>query len=198
MKLSELAEIRSGFVLTRFRRSEGEPPVASCRLLTLSAISDADAAIVLTAIEHFDTKSPLSAEHLTRTGDIVLRLTAPYTAVLIGDEESGLAVPSTFIIIRVRDERADPAFLAWMLNRPQLRRDIERNTWTSVLKAVNVQYFNDLEIQLPPLAQQRQIAAVDRLARKEAQLLRQLADAKSALANALLEQNYQIQPKRGK
>ena len=191
MKLSELAEIRSGFVLSRFRKGEDEKPAACSRLLTLSAVNDADAAIDMDALEEFSVKAPLSPEHVTRSSDIVLRLTVPYTAVLIGEAESGLAVPSTFIIIRVKDGRADPAFLAWLLNRPRLRRDIERNTWTSVLKAVNVQYFNNLQIQLPPLAQQLSIAVVDRLARREARLLRELADAKSARANALLEQRYE-------
>ena len=197
MKLSELAEIRSGFVLSRFRRSKDEPAAARYRLLTLSAVDDAGMTIDTDRLEGLETKAPLSAEHLTRTGDIVMRLTAPYTAVLIGEAEQNIAVPSTFIVVRIKDERADPAFIAWLLNRPARRRDIERNTWASVLKAVNVQYFNDLELRLPALEQQRLIARVSSLVRREAQLLQQLADAKNALANTLLERHYKTLPKRG-
>ena len=197
MKLSELAEIRSGFVLSRFRRSKDEPAAARYRLLTLSAVDDAGMTIDTDRLEGLETKAPLSSDHLTRTGDIVMRLTAPYTAVLIGEAEQNIAVPSTFIVVRINDERADPAFIAWLLNRPARRRDIERNTWASVLKAVNVQYFNDLELRLPALEQQRLIARVSSLVRREAQLLQQLADAKNALANTLLERHYKTLPKRG-
>ena len=41
-----------------------------------------------------------SPEYLTHTGDVVIRLTAPYTAVLITEQLEGYVIPSSFVVVR--------------------------------------------------------------------------------------------------
>ena len=80
MHLGELASVRSGLVLAR---KESREPTPYCyNLLTLRSIHP-DGSIAQEDLSVFHASEPLKAEYLTQPGDIIVRLTTPYTAILI-------------------------------------------------------------------------------------------------------------------
>ncbi len=176
MLLGDLAKIRSGLILSR-KEAKKEPPVYQYRSLSLRAILP-DGAIDQDALGVLGTVAPLKNEYLTQSGDIVVRLSIPYTAVLIDDAATGLVISSNFVVIRVSDKSLLPEYLAWLLNTNAVKRDIAESTGGNMLGSVNAGYFQKLDIQLLPLAEQKTIAEMNQLARREVQLLRQLADEK--------------------
>lgn len=193
MKLKEIASIRSGLVLARKQASWPSP--YRHPLLTLRAILP-EGSIDTGQLDIYDAKEPLGEEYLTQLGDIIVRLTAPYTAVLIEPDTAGIVVSSNFIIIRANEQSVLPEYLSWYLNTQSIKTDIYSNATSNMLGAVKARYFSELELTLPSLMQQQSIARLNALARRETQLLQKLAETKKQLYTYILEQT-DISMKRG-
>ena len=99
MKLGELATVRSGLVLSRKQAREGKPVKRQYPLLSFRAIHP-NGYIDMEQLDGFDAAEQLSPEYLTQIGDVIIRLTSPYTAVLIDEASAGMVVSSNFVIIR--------------------------------------------------------------------------------------------------
>lgn len=194
MKLGDLASIRSGLVLSR-KESKGSEeyryPLINLRCIRQEAEIDRNEADV------YNARELIKAEYLSRKGDIVVRLTSPYTAVLIDETTSGMVISSNLVVIRVEDERLLPEYLYWFLNTPDVRRRIYENATSNMLGAIKARLLTDLELTLLPIGEQRGIAQLNLLAKRENQLLRELADKKAKYHAQLLDRAY-IRAKRGK
>ena len=83
MRLGTVAQVRSGLVLARKQarsRTEYRYPLLNLKCIHPSGYIDTSLCEVFDSVEH------LNPEYITHKGDIVIRLTIPYTAVLITDE----------------------------------------------------------------------------------------------------------------
>lgn len=187
MKLKDLAEVRSGLVLARKQAKNGGR--FRYPLMTLRSFRD-DGTLDVQPEDTYSTEEALRPEYLTQPGDIVMRLTQPYTAVLIAAENAGIVISSNFAVIRCQKERVVPAFLYWLLNTEPMKRWFYKSSAGNMLSAVSPRALAGTELTLPPLAAQRQAAAIYQLARREASLLRILADEKMMYCEALLARLY--------
>ena len=142
-------------------------------------------------------KEPLKEEYLSQSGDIIVRLTAPYTAVLIDETTSGMVVSSNFVVIRVEDKSLLPEYLFWLLNTEKIKRKIYENATSNMLGAVNARFLADFELALLSVEDQRKISQFNLLAKRERQLLRMLADEKEKYYAGVLNQAYK-RAKKGK
>jgi len=148
MNLGEIADIRSGLVLSRKQARADSPQAIRYHQLSLRAVK-AEGEIDPAELEPYFAKEPLSMDYLTQPNDIVVRLTAPYTAVLIDDTTRNLVITSNFVVIRIRGTELMPGYLYWYLNTPKAKRQIYQNTTKSMISSVNARYFCRLELQLP-------------------------------------------------
>lgn len=187
MKLSEVASVRSGLVLSR--KQSREPSDIQYPLLTLRAINPGGY-IELSELDIFNAVERLGGEYLTHAGDVVIRLTAPYTAVLIEESTAGMVVSSNFVIIRADSRQVLPEYLYWLINTQQVKRAIYENTSSNMLGAIKSKYFSDFELAPIPLQQQRFLADMNLLAIKEGRLLRELAAEKEKFHARLIERAY--------
>lgn len=165
MKLGELATVRSGLVLSRKQACKGAPVKMRYPLLNFRAIHP-NGYIDMEQLDGFDAAEQLSPEYLTQIGDVIIRLTSPYTAVLIDEASAGMVVSSNFVIIRVDRNRLLPGYLVWLINTPKIRKAIYENTSSNMLGAINAKFFSEFEI--PPLSilQQQKIAELYLLAKR--------------------------------
>ena len=185
MKLSDLAQIQSGLVLSR-KQARGEH-ICRYPLLNLRAIHS-NGRINLEQIDIYDASEPLKPEYIATSGDLVVRLSSPYTAILIDEKTSGMVISSNFVMIRTDRNRLLPEYLFWLLHTPKLKRDILLHIDASMLGTIKASYFSQLDIDLPSLSDQDKIAELNRLARQETELLSELATKKEQLYTALLQQ----------
>ena len=183
MKLGEIASVRSGLVLSR--KLARENPVQRYRLLNLRSITP-EGYIDMNETDVFDAKETLPGEYLSQVGDIVIRLSAPYTAVLIDEESEGMVVSSNFVIVRTDPQELLPEFLYWLLNTSEVKHRMFENSSSNMLGAVKPKFFADYEITPLPIPEQQKIAAINALAKAESKLLRQLANAKEQYYEAIL------------
>ena len=184
MNLGTVAAIRSGLVLSRKLSRE----ISSYRypLLNLRAIHP-DGYILPDSLEVFYATELLRQEYLTQQGDIIIRLSIPYTAILIDTDMTGMVVSSNFAIIRLNQKYMLPEYLLWLLNTPDTKRKIYENSSSNMLSAVRPTFFAELEVLLLPLADQEKIAKLNLLAKQEIQLLKKLADEKERYYVAVIE-----------
>lgn len=188
-RLSDCAEVRSGLVLSRkiaHKKSANRYP-----LLNLKSVND-NATVNLRTLDVFDAAEPLSAEYVTQEDDIIVRMSSPYTAVLIDAVTAGMVVSSNFVIIRCDGWQLLPSYLFWYLNTAAVKKDIRANSARNMLSAIRPQYFAALKLPLIPLEKQRLIADFHRAARKETALLERLCAEKEKYYQAQLEKLNKI------
>lgn len=194
MKLQDLASVRSGLVLSR--KQAKEPVGYPYRSINLRAIQP-DALINLSEVDVYQAKEPLKPEYLSQIGDIIVRLTAPYTAVLVDETTEGMVISSNFVVIRIESEKLLPEYLFWLLNTQSVKRDIYENATSNMLGAVNAKFLAEIEIALLPIAEQQKLAQIYLTSRREIRLLRELAEEKERYYAKSLDQTYK-KVKRGK
>ena len=97
VKLSDWAEIRSGLVLAR--KQSTSPTPNNYKLLTLKSINP-KGYIEEDLLDDYFAIERLNENYISQMGDIVVRTSSPYTAVLIDKETQGIVVSSYFTIIR--------------------------------------------------------------------------------------------------
>ena len=175
MNLGNVASVRSGLVLSRKLSRERSPYCYP--LLNLRAIHP-DGYILSDGLEVFHAVEPLGQEYLTQLGDIIVRLSIPYTAVLIGTDMEGIVVSSNFAIVRSNQEQILPEYLLWLLNTPDIKKKIYESSSSNMLSAVRPTFFADLDISLLSLVNQRKIAQLNLLAKQESRLLKKLTEEK--------------------
>lgn len=178
MKLGDIAVVRSGLVLSRKQARESTP--YRYPLLTLRSIKE-DGTIDVSQTDIFDATEPLSAEYVSHAGDVIVRLSTPYTAVLVDDTTENMVVSSNFVIIRTDQRYLLPGYLFWVLNTPKVKRQMYENTSSNMLGAIKAKYFSEFEVSPLSISDQEKVAALNTLARREAALLRQLAEQKEIL-----------------
>ena len=193
LKLGDIASVRSGLVLSR--KLSKMPTQYRYQLINLRSINQAGY-IETENVDLYDATEPLSSEYLTHTGDVVIRLTAPYTAVLIDDTTSGMVISSNLVVIRAEASQILPEYLYWLLNTPKVKRQIYENTSSNMLGAIKPRYFADFEVNLLSMENQETIAALNLLAHKERQLLNELAMEKEKYYSYTINE-IQKQMRRG-
>ena len=184
MTLGDVAEVRSGLVLAR-KQAPGISDFAY-KLLTLRSIHP-NGYVDVKQLDVFHAAEDLQLCYLSQVGDIVIRLTAPYTAIFVDESTAGMVVSSNFVIIRADRNELLPEYLFWLLNTPKVKRSIYENATSNMLGAVKAKYFSGFELPVLPLAKQQQIADINALALKEAKLLRNLAEQKECYYSFMID-----------
>ena len=187
MKLEKLSTVRSGLVLGRKLSkdpSEHRYPLLNLRSIQPNGTIDASLCEVFYATEY------LNPEYLTHEDDIVIRLTAPYTAVLITADLEGYVIPSSFIVVRARKDVLLPEYLVWLLNSQLSKKQIYDGAATNMLGGIKPRFFAEIDVDPLPVEQQRAIARLSILAQRETQLLNDLAAEKGKYYDYAINKIY--------
>ena len=111
MRLNEIASVRTGIVTGRKRVEEGAASPYCYKALNLKCLSP-EGNLDLKNIEEYQAKEKLKQEFFTQEGDVLIRLSFPYTSVLIDDKKMcGYLVPSHFAILRTDKKKALPEYI---------------------------------------------------------------------------------------
>ena len=191
MTIGELAVIRTGLVTTRTKRTAGGSDEYQYTMLNLKCISQ-DGGIDLAQTEPYFLSKSLKDDYFTNNGDILVRLSSPYTPILINKSEwCGLLVPSHFAIIRAKLPLALPEYLYWTLCREKNRITFMQNcSGSHVLGTIGAGVIASLPVTMLSLEQQRTLGQIMLLAEKEQQLLDRLSREKKKYNTLLLNQIY--------
>lgn len=191
MLLEDVAAIRTGVVTTRKKADEKDPTIYEYKLLNLKCAAPAGY-LDLRYAETFLTVEALKPEYFTQIGDILVRLSAPYTAIMITREEwCGYLVPSHFAIIRVDNTVACPEYILWLLKRDSTKQKILQNiSGSGAFGTINSKFFSTLSVKKLPLNKQKIIGQMQILSGKEQELLHKLTIQKEIYNKLLVDKIY--------
>lgn len=191
MQLGELASVRTGLVTARKKSKENQRPTKTYLSINLKCISSAGHFNIGVSEEYLSSEI-LKADYFTQKGDILVRLSAPYTAVMIKeDNECGYLVPSHFAIIRADRKEALPEYILWFLKKESTRQLILQNSsGSSAFGTISSGFLASLNIRKLPMDKQAVIGKLLMLSEKEQELLRKLAAQKEIYNRELVNQIY--------
>ena len=191
MLLENVATIRTGVVTTRKKAGEKDPVIHEYKLLNLKCAATAGY-LDLQYSETLGTTEPLKPEYFTQMDDILVRLSAPYTAIMITREEwCDYLVPSHFAIIRVDKTVASPEYILWFLRRESTKQKILQNiSGSGAFGTINSKFFSTLSIRSLPLKKQKTIGQMQILSEKEQELLHKLTAQKEIYNKLLIDKIY--------
>lgn len=183
--LIELADISVGLMTVRMISKKPTP--YEYKTLNLRSAAQQEA-IDLNRLDVSYYQNQVPETYFTRQGDVIVRNAKPYIAIAITRETEGLVIPSCYIVIRVLDpNQLDPDYLAWHINTPKVQQTLYREATGYLLAPIGAQQFKRLQVPLPAISYQRKLMDFNALAKKEVDLLRQLADAREMLYNSIMK-----------
>ncbi len=189
MKLSDVAEIRSGLVLSRKTAEPDSNDAKEYKQLNLKCIQD-NGEIDLDLVENFRSKENLTKSYLTQPGDIVVRLTSPFTAVLITEATSNLVITSNFCVVRIYENQMVKGYVHWYLNSETVKRDTEKNKTGSLYSAIKPGFYMELELKELSFEDQKLIGETYSASIKELKLLEELKKKKELYYREALQSFY--------
>lgn len=101
-KISDLADVQGGIVLSRKEAKNQKESVFEYSRLTLRAF-DENGNINRSELEIFHACESLENALFTKVGDVVIRLVSPMYPASIEPDYENILVPSQFAILRVKD-----------------------------------------------------------------------------------------------
>ena len=191
MTINDIAVVRTGLVTARKKKDAASLGTYKYQLLNLRCIAN-EGYIDKEYIEPYELSEELKDDYLTRMGDILIRLSAPYTAVMINKPElCGIVVPSHFAIIRVDERYALPGYVFWVLRRDKNKITMMQNSsGSTAFGTISSGLISSLPITLLPLHEQQIIGELLCLSEREQELLQKLSEEKKTYNTLLLNQIY--------
>jgi len=183
MKLINMSEVQTGLVLVRKRTDAKEKDTHKYRMLTLKSF-EPRGWVNEGELDVFFSKEKLENKYLTNKGDIIIRLTTPYTAICINDKQEGLVIPSNFAIIRLKKQIYIPEFVALFLNSEIIEKKFFKSSISTTIPLIKTKHLREIDISDIPLAVQQKIVELNQLQVKEKILLSCLMKEKEKLAKA--------------
>lgn len=158
-KISEIADIQSGLVLSR-KASKENMNVYPYQRLTLRSVTE-DCLLDISSFETYEACEPIDEQFLTKENDIIVRLFAPVCATLITKDYEGLVVPSQLAIIRLKDSCPYlPGYLSVYLTNQRILENLVEGAGMAAQKIIKVGNISELEIPCLPMEKQKMISDI--------------------------------------
>lgn len=186
IKLNDIAEIKSGLVLSRKKAEAHSPFEYSYKVVSLKSFNE-NALFDDTFTDEFISNEQINEEYKVSLCDILLRLREPNFAAYIYKEYDDLIYSSLMVRIRVKSDKFDPHFLAHYLNSSAVKRALAPDVSGTAITMISVASINNLKIPLVNLQTQNKIVKYLNLVRQESEILQNLATQKQKYHKSIFE-----------
>ena len=184
-QLNSIAEIRMGVTL-RGRDATRPDSKGSYRFVRIGDISQ-DGTLRSKDFLRIEPNEPVHEELWLRPGDVLFpNRGTRTTAFAFNLDEPRTIVGPQFFIIRPNRKIVLPEYLAWFLRSSQAGAHFESRRKGTYVQIIQRSDLAELEIPLPTLAKQLQVAQIAELARQERELAERLLQLKSRYTNEQL------------
>lgn len=95
---------------------------------------------------------------LSEKGDIILKVTTPFDACLINENDEGLFIPSFCMKLKIKDKRINPYYLLAFINSSSFYNVAKSSSVGVAISIINISKVKEIEIPLISLEEQEIIA----------------------------------------
>ena len=187
MKLSEIAEIRTGQVLSR-KQAQGDTGIPY-KVFTLASILK-EGKINEELIEDFQSNSKIDGQLLTKEDDILIRLSAPYTAVYITKAYENILIPSLVAVIRLKSEDYLPEYVKIFLNSKIAKDEIKREASGTVITTVNTKALKEMDIPYVSLQKQNRLIHFTKAYVEEKEIMEKIMQLKEEEYQFIINKSF--------
>jgi restriction endonuclease S subunit len=173
VKLGDISSITTGQVIKRKEARPGDVDAIQYRILTLKSF-DEDGFLVEEELDSFKAREEIESKYITSKGDIVVRLSMPFTSITIDEESEGILIPSLFVAIRVNCNDILPSYLSLYLNSNKMKKQYIKEARGSAIQILKTSAFKEFEIMIPNMSIQEQAVTLNELLMREKRLLQLL------------------------
>jgi hypothetical protein len=185
--LKDIALIRAGVPF----RGKVEPEANGRYHLVQIKDVDRNRGLRLDSLMRMDAPEVRESQHLLEPGDVLFVARGLRNdAVLFPGPMANAVAGAQFFVIRPTTIVV-PAYLAWYLNQETAQRHIAEYVSGSFVPFVPKAALDELEVLLPPVEDQRKIAAIQQLAMKEQELLDGIKAKRRIMTEALLRRSIE-------
>lgn len=139
--------------------------------------------------EHLTTIAvdSVPAKYLLQKGDVLFISKGANNFALVFNEDYEAVAVSAFFVLRPNQDKVISEYLAWFINQRPAQRFFEENSAGTYIPNINKSTLLSLEVTLPSLEKQKQIAQIAELAKKEQAIYNQLKENRNLILNTLLQ-----------
>ncbi len=153
MLLGDVFQVKSGLVVARKKMVGKDNAKYKHKQLNLRSINRSGY-INSEYLEDLQTDEIISNDYLTSVGDVIIRLSEPYTAVYISKEYENLVITSNFAVIKSTNEY-NSEFLAYYLNGDYAKKQLYSSMQGSIVKSIGISAVE--KIDLPEITKNKQM-----------------------------------------
>jgi len=174
--LGEIFNIGSGVVSKRKEVPPGTDGI-NYKILTLKSL-DNRGFIDDYLLEEFVSIDEIDDKYLTKKGDIVIRLSSPFTAACINDDQENIIVTSLFAILRPKNQNVYTKYICIYLNSDIMQKQYLKDASGSVLQMIKTSSLKDYKIKLLEMKYQKLAVEINDLMIRENILMEDLLENK--------------------
>lgn len=192
MKLSDIADIIPGTILSRVKPANSFEKTRSLPLAVMQDISYYSGSNLNVAPETAKAEILISKQPqcvFTKEGGLLYGLTQ-FRSIVVTKKLSGRLVPSNLVILKIRNKTIDPWYLMWVLNEGPCSKDniFPRIQGQGIVKLLSVANLRELEVPAPPpKAKQEEVGGLYRLLLEKKRIQKQIDDSENILIQEALK-----------
>ena len=133
-----------------------------------------------------DYKTEFDEKKLTKAGDIVVKLSSPYDAAYVSEEDEGLLITSFCIIIRNTGKNVLSEYLATFCNTDIYLRQVMGMVSGAKVPMLTIGKVKEAKIKLLPLEEQEQVAQYYKNLCEKEQIMEQIISLEKEKLNTVL------------
>jgi len=181
-RISQLAEIKSGYLFKEGLKSDKEGNVSVVQLKDVN-----DRGILNTRdLQRISLDKARSGNFLV-VGDVLLKAkTNNPVSTVVKEQLLNTIATAHYFIISIKKADVLPGYLAWYLNQRPAQIYFDRNAGGTRIQVINKQLLSELEVVVPDLKIQEKIAKIYELHQREQDLVDAIKEKKHALILAQL------------
>jgi restriction endonuclease S subunit len=186
--IAEIAEVVvGGQIITRLidHDQDGKPEDEKIGTIVAKSIKDGFLSKDNGNMLYNAYKEAPDERKLTHEGDIVIKLTQPFSACLIGKDDCGLLVSSFCAIIR-GNKSVVPEYLVAYLNSYKGVRQVTSMMAGSTISTISLKNVGALSIPIPSVGKQKEIGKAYENRIKAIQLADRLKELEEEKLNAMI------------
>lgn len=182
MRLEEIASVTTGQIMTRVTvdKNAGEQVIDKVRVLSPKAL--VAGIIVKEDLGEAELGKQIDEDKYTREGDVVIKLSTPYDAAYISEENAGLALPSFCAVIRItNEEEMDAQYLSAFLNSSYVRNELTAKVIGSTRPMIKITDIRALEVPQIAMKDMKDIGKAFVLSSKKKAILQEMINNENGL-----------------